>query len=134
MRALPRKQAKAITALLNHRTVGEAAEAVGVAQSTLFRYMTDEKFQSYFRDAKRRVVNQAITHIQQISGQAVEALKNIMTDENMPASSRVTAARTVLDISVKAVELENLTSRIEAIESVLMRGENHEYKKSNKGA
>ena len=120
MGALTRKQTKAIIALLDHRTVGEAAEAVGVGQSTLFRWMQDEKFQRYFRDAKKRVVDQSISRIQQVSGQAVETLRKIMTDDNMPASSRVACAKTILDMSIKAIELENLEVRVKSLEEHIL--------------
>jgi hypothetical protein len=129
---LPRKKQQAIAALIEAPTIKEAAGIVGIGEATLFRWLQDTDFQIAYRDAKRRVVDQAITRIQRISGQAVETLKNIMIDNDMPASSRVTAARAVLDMSVKAVELENLTSRIEAIEEKAINGGRyHEYKKSN---
>jgi predicted site-specific integrase-resolvase len=121
MRGLPRKQAKAITALLDHRTVGEAAEAVGVGESTLFRWMQDGIFQRYFRDAKRRVVDQAIVRIQKSSGQAVETLYRIMTDEQKPPSARVACAKAILDMSIKAVELENLEARVKSLEEHILK-------------
>ena len=38
MRELSRKKSKAILALLEHRTVGEAAESIGIGQSDLFLF------------------------------------------------------------------------------------------------
>jgi hypothetical protein len=93
--------------------------------------MQDEKFQRYFRDAKKRVVDQAITRIQQVSGQAVETLKTIMIDHDMPASSRAACAKAILDTAVKAAELENLTARIEALEKQAVNGGRyHEHTES----
>jgi uncharacterized protein (UPF0147 family) len=97
MRPLSRKQSKAIIALLDHRTVGEAAEDVGVGQSTLFRWMQDEKFQRRFRDAKQQIVSQAISRLQKASGEAVETLREIMNDTNKPPNARVSCAKTILD-------------------------------------
>jgi DNA-binding MurR/RpiR family transcriptional regulator len=120
MRALPRKQAKAITALLDHRTVGEAADAVGVGQSTIFRWMQDSNFQSAYRDAKYRIVNHSITRLQQVTGEAVETLVEIMKDEAKPASSRVACAKAILDMSVKTIELEDLVARVDALEALVL--------------
>ena len=120
MRALPRKQTKAITALLNHRTIGEAAEAVGVGQSTLFRWMQDSNFQRAYRDAKHRIVNHSITRLQQATGEAVETLVEIMKDDTKPASSRVACAKAILDLSVKTIELEDLATRVDALEALLL--------------
>jgi DNA-binding MurR/RpiR family transcriptional regulator len=120
MRALPRKQAKAITALLNHRTVGEAAEAVGVGQSTLFRWMQDRNFQGAYRDAKHRIVQHSISRLQKISGEAVEALREIMTDGQKPPNARVACAKAILDMSIKAIELENLEVRVKSLEENIL--------------
>ena len=97
--------------------------------------MQDSDFQSAYRDAKHRIVNHSITRLQQITGEAVETMREIMNDGEKPPSARVACAKAILDMSLKSVELENLTSRIEALEEfILKRGENHEYKKSNQGA
>ena len=117
---LPRKKQQAIAALIEAPTIKEAAGIVGIGEATLFRWLQDGDFQSAYRDAKRRVVDQAITRIQRISGQAVETLRNIMTDDNMPASSRVACAKTILDMSIKAIELENLEVRVKSLEEHIL--------------
>lgn len=43
-----------------------------------------------------------------------------MGDKDAPAGSRVTAAKTVLEMAVKAVELDDLAARIEALERVVL--------------
>jgi DNA-binding MurR/RpiR family transcriptional regulator len=113
---LPRKQHQAIAALIKHQTTKEAAEDVGIGEATLFRWMQDHDFQKAYREAKRRVMDHAITQLQQVSSEAVLTLQAIMNDTEKPPSPRVTAARTILDMAVKAVELEDLTARIEALE------------------
>jgi hypothetical protein len=42
---------------------------------------------------------------------------SIMQDSTAPASARVSAAKTVLDTAVKAVELEDLEQRLAALEA-----------------
>ena len=39
-----------------------------------------------------------------------------MTDSAMPGPARVAAARTVLELSIKGVEIEDLQERIETLE------------------
>ena len=102
-------------------TIRNAAGIVGIGEATLFRWLQDTDFQSAYRDAKRRVVDQAIANIQRASGQAVETLKSIMIDDDMPASSRVTAARTVLDMAVRALELEQLEARVKTLEEHILK-------------
>ena len=43
-------------------------------------------------------------------------LRSVMNDCEAPYSTRVTAARTVLDLAIRCVEIDDLTSRIEALE------------------
>ncbi|MGW8182080.1 MAG: hypothetical protein ACWGQW_25405, partial [bacterium] len=69
--------------------------------------------------ARRRVVQHAISRLQKVSSEAVDTLREIMTDPDKPATSRVTAARTILEMAVKAVELEDLEVRIEELEATV---------------
>ncbi len=112
----PRKRQEAIAALLTEPTIREAAKTAGVGEKTLGRWLQDEDFCQSYREAKRQVVQQAVTRLQQISGEAVEALRGVMTDDTKPPSSRVAAARIVLDMALKSVELEDLEARVEALE------------------
>jgi hypothetical protein len=43
-----------------------------------------------------------------------------MTDQEAPPSTRVTEAKTILEQSIKAVEVEDLVARIEDLERALM--------------
>jgi transposase-like protein len=119
MRALSRKKSKAILALLENRTVGEAAESIGVGQSTLFRWMQDHNFQQHLLQAKRKVIDQAITQLQNMCGDAVEVLKQIMIDDTNPPTSRIACAKAILDQSLKGFELEDLAVRIDSLEKAL---------------
>ena len=50
---------------------------------------------------------------------AVETLEAVMGNGEAPASSRVSAAKTVLDAALKAVELEEVQERLAAVENAL---------------
>jgi len=113
---LPRKQGEAITALLVCRTMGKAAQQTGVAPSTLYRWLQEDEFKTAYRKAKADCVSQAIGRLQQTSGEAVETLRAIMIDKGKPPSTRVASAKTILDTAIKAFEIEELESRIKAIE------------------
>ncbi len=113
---LPRKQQVAIVALLQTDTIRAAAKVAGVGEASIYRWLQDSKFQCAYRDAKRRVVDQAVTQLQQACGEAVAVLRSIMQDSNNPSSSRVASARTILDMAIRAVEIEDLALRIERLE------------------
>ena len=116
---LPRKKHIAIVALLEQETIRDAAKVVGISEATLFRWLRDQEFQDAYQEAKRRIVSHSISRIQKATGEAVETLREIMKDKKKPPSPRVTAAKAVLDIAVKAVEIEDIQSRLEAIEKIV---------------
>ena len=107
---------KIIVALLTQPTVKEAASSVNVSERTIYRMLKEDGFQEEYRSAKREVVGQAIARLQQISSEAADALREVYMDKGNPASSRVSAAKCVLEMSLRALELEQLEERIEALE------------------
>jgi hypothetical protein len=62
------------------------------------------------------VVQQAVVQVQHATGTAVHTLLTVMQDANAPASAKVSAAKTILETAIKAVELEDLEARIAALE------------------
>lgn len=119
---LSRKQEQAIAALLTAPSITEAAQQTGIGEQTLFRWLKDPAFAEAYRQARRQVVQQAITQLQAACGEAVENLRVIMGNPEAPASARVSAARTVLEMAVKAVELEDLEQRLSALEAHMQQG------------
>jgi hypothetical protein len=115
---LSRKQEQGISALLLYPTLLDAATAIGVDERTLRRWLReDTTFQAGYREARRAVVQQAIVQVQRATGEAVETLRAVMQDSEAPASAKVSAAKTILETAVKAVELEDLEARIVALET-----------------
>jgi hypothetical protein len=116
---LSRKMEQAIAALLSQPSISVAAKKVGVGEKTLFRWLQLDEFQRAYKASRRRIVDQTITQIQSVMSEAVQALLNVMSDDAAPASAKVSAARALLDIGFKVVEIEDLESRIEKIEKNL---------------
>jgi AcrR family transcriptional regulator len=114
--SLDPKQERAIASLLSEPTVERAAEKAGVNPATVYRWFKDDPFSIAYREARRHAVQQAIAHLQQTSHAAVSALQDVMSDSDSPASARVTAAKTILELAIRAVELEDLAARVEALE------------------
>jgi nitrate reductase alpha subunit len=114
---LSRKQELAIAALLTCSAITDAAKQCSIGEVTLHRWLKDATFQTAYREARRQVVQQAIVQIQQATGEAVETLRKVMQAADAPASAKVSAAKTILDTAVKAIELEDLEQRIVALET-----------------
>lgn len=114
------KQQLAIAALLQNPNVADAAKQAGIGHRTLTRWLSgDPEFQSAYRDAKKQVVQGAIDRIRAACSEAVTALREIMTDAESPSSSRVSAARTILEMAMRSLEVEEFNSRLAELERQL---------------
>ena len=119
MKSLSKRRMEAIVALLSHHTVREAAQAVGIGETTLYRWLQEPVFQDAYREAKFEVVQQALSQLQQACGEAAGVLREIMKDTKVSPHTRVTAARVILETSIKAVELDTLEARIAKLEEFI---------------
>jgi DNA-binding MurR/RpiR family transcriptional regulator len=116
---LERKAEAAIVALLSHPTIPEAAKAAGVSQTTLWRWLQREDFQGKFREAQNKVFDGALGSLQGASADAVQCLRRNLNCGNPP--SEIAAARAILDFTMRARELIELTERVSSLEGVLSR-------------
>jgi hypothetical protein len=115
--ALTARQYNAIAALMSEPNVRKACEVAGIPERTVYKWLKDRAFVEEYRAARRIAVQAAIGRLQQVSGAAVAVLVNIMADSHKPAPARIAAASKVLDLAIKAVELEDLEARLQALEA-----------------
>jgi hypothetical protein len=111
-----RQRESLIQALLQQPGMEKAAAAVGISAITAWRISRTPEFQDEYRQTRREAFSQSIARMQQASSAAVSTLMKIMVDPSAPAASRVRAADCVLDRSAKALELEDLETRISKLE------------------
>jgi transposase-like protein len=110
------KKEEAVAALLSHRNIEEAARAIGVVPNTLLRWMKEPEFDVAYRAAKRAAFGQAIARLQQGSSAAATTLLKLMLDPATPPSTRARCSESVLGLASKAIELEDIESRLAALE------------------
>lgn len=113
---LSAKQDKAIAALLSEPTIAAAADKLGVNDRQIYRWLEESEFVAAYRAARREAVGQAIARLQQTSSHAVTVLLSLMADRKTPATVRLNAASKVLEFAVKAIELDDIQARLEALE------------------
>ena len=113
---IEQKQERAISAMLQADSLRAAAKEAGISEATLHRWLKNEDFQTAYRAAKREVVNFAICRLQRSSGKAVETLETIMKGAGNPPTARVSAAKIVLEMALKGIEVEDLERRIVDLE------------------
>ena len=110
------KQERALVALLRRGEVRAAAAEAGVGETSLWRWLQEEGFQSAYRAPRRQLVESAFAQLQADCSTAARVLREVAEDTDAPASARVSAARAILEQSAQAVEQEELIERVEALE------------------
>ena len=113
------KQEEALIALLNQPTIKHAAQATGIGESTIHRWLDDPTFAAAYRRARRQAFNVAVGLTQKYSSLAIQTLAKIMTDASAPHSAKVAAATAMLKFSRDSIELDDLAGRLDEVEARL---------------
>jgi hypothetical protein len=119
---LGRKQEEAIAALLTRRNIEEAAGAAGIGARTLLRWLKIPEFQAAYRQARRDALGQAVARLQQGTSAAATTLLKTLIDPGTPPSVKVRAAEAIFNHAAKAIEIEDIESRVAALEQAAASG------------
>ena len=111
----PNKE-RALQALLTCPTKKAAAEQAGISARTLRDYLADPEFQAEYRKAFQSLVTEATRQAQQALSPALSALKSIVEDEEENSSSRIAAARALLEYGLRLTEFNDILQELEAVE------------------
>ncbi len=113
---LTAKEEKALAALLEQPTVRDAAQAAGISEATLWRYLRDAGFAARYALARQEVTKHLICVLQHNSTKAAAVLLEVAEDQDAPAGARVSAARAIIEGALRGAELHDLMTRIDALE------------------
>jgi hypothetical protein len=119
---ITQRQARAVEALVAGARLDAAAASAGVSVRTLRRWRKEPQFESALRAAQDDAFSSARSELRAAALDAVRALREV-TCEGSPAAARVAAARCVLDLAIRSRETDDLESRIEELEHLLVAGE-----------
>lgn len=111
------KHESLIIALLSTPDIQSAAIKAGISESTAWRWMQDDEFQAKYKAAKKQALSVAIAQLQAATGEAVQTLRDVAADADSPASSRVSAAKSILELAIKAAEIEDIEQRLSDLEA-----------------
>lgn len=105
--------------ILTTSTYEEAAEKSGVSKSTLYRLRKDPEFQDIINQVKNNMFQDTMKKAQAYSMESLEVLRKIMNDGAATDSSRVSAARTILELGLNSAEQEMILAKIEELERMM---------------
>ena len=118
---LSANQRKALEALLRCPSVAQAARTCGLSERTLWRYLSDDVFVSELRTRQDRALLAVTVSLSGMSSTAVEALADLLDDDETPASVKARVALGWLAERRRTVELGDLVQRVTDLESSLGR-------------
>lgn len=113
------KHEKFILALMSTGTVEDAAKVAKISRGTAFQYLRDPEFKEAYLIFRRETMQQSTANLQRISHKAIATFEEVLEDPAAPTSSRIQAARAVLDLAYKGLELDDLIQRLAKIEERL---------------
>jgi hypothetical protein len=100
-----------VSALLQSGTIKEAAQAVGLTPRAIYDRMADDReFRAQYAEAKTALVRKAVFSINEKLAAAIEAVCDIMTNEDVNPAVRLQAAQTIINNAAK------FSSRLDADE------------------
>lgn len=117
MADLTTSQRKAIEALLSSPSIRRAALTAHLGERTLYRYLSNDQFRAELRRRQDAVLSQVTSALVGLSGEAVEALHDVLNDAEASDSVRVRAALGWLKEKRETVELQDLVERVSALEA-----------------
>ena len=98
-------------------SVSEAARTAGVSESTLYRWMEDPAFREELDRMRQEAAHLARSQIMGLLPRAVEVLAELLNHPD--AALRLRAARDILSIAHRSVELQKLQSDIRQMRDLL---------------
>ena len=113
------RQERALQALLETQTVRAAAEASGVAISTLRRYLGEDEFSTKLREASRASMKAATARASASMEDAIRVLREIAADETAPPQTRIAACDKILTHGLRLTDRYDVLAQLEALEKRL---------------
>jgi ribulose 1,5-bisphosphate carboxylase large subunit-like protein len=118
-----RKAEEAIAALMAGRTIKQAAQECNIGYRTLKTWLASEWFQIEYGAAKQRLLDSTINQVRSIGSEGVAGLHDVVTNTSHPAAARVSAARAILEVLLKAVEVQDIATRLQHLEALTTKGD-----------
>ncbi len=82
-------------------------------------WLASDWFQTEYQAAKKQLLDSTINQLRTIGSEGVAALHDVVVNVENPPAARVSAARAILEVLLKAVEIQDITTRLERLEAVM---------------
>lgn len=104
--------------VLTCSTFIEAANKSGISESTLYKLRQRKVFQEILTSMKNRIFGDTMLKAQAYSMEALDVLRAVMHNKKSNDTAKMSAARSILDMSLNAHGTEEIINRLTVLESV----------------
>lgn len=122
----PHKREAVALALAGGASVREASEPNGVGSRTVWRWLAeDDAFTARVQELRQELFGQAVGKLCKLSGKSADTLGTLLDSET--ETTRLTAARAILDSGPKLRDAADLEARLVALEKKLAERESRAF-------
>ena len=112
------KQANVLALLVTGVSIESAARKEKTNPSTVHAWMKKPEFRDRYNDALNDVIAHSSSQLKAACAVAVTVLREVAEDGATTSASRVSAARSILELAYRAREQDEVIARIEALEGL----------------
>lgn len=121
---LTTNQKKAIRALLASPTIRSAAQACGLNEKTVARYLKQPAFRAALNAAEGDLLDSATRRLIAALAANIDTMEAVRDDTDAPSGVRLRAAQVATEQAGRLRELRNVEDRLAALEAaILLEGE-----------
>jgi DNA invertase Pin-like site-specific DNA recombinase len=127
------QQETALELLLSGNSTVRVCQELSIDRVTLYRWRQNERFATAYAEARRAISERTRELLSLAASRAVRRLVELMENDaqiEVPASVQYAAARSILDLHFKGIELEDVQESVDELRRLL--GESQPMKRGLK--
>ena len=116
-RRLTERQLKAISTIIEARSVTEGCKQCGIARTTFYDWLTDDCFKKEYERQRKIVVDNGLDLLKLSADKAAQTLIDLLDASS--ESVRLRTAQAIWDNINKSIEIDDIQTRLDALEERL---------------
>jgi hypothetical protein len=109
---------EAVSAFVSTGTISGAAKALGIGRDKMKQWRERPEFEAALERVGNSLLSAAMRQLESDCVAAARTLREIMNDTSANVFARLSAARTILELSLKSAEVQSLKLKIKRLEQV----------------
>lgn len=107
-----------IAGLLAHTTITATAEATGISEATIYRYLRNDEFKKEYDEKRRAMLADNCHRLQANMEKAVNELVAVIDDKSNSTQVRLNAIDMLLRHTYRLTEQVDILDRLEKLEDI----------------